>query len=186
MRVCGPSGRVHPEQIPNQLAARKTFLQGNDLQGRPVVLVLAKRHFSGDLSEYIRLLTFTIDAAILKADPQRNPSRRVVAVVDLSSIGIRNLDVPTFKSLFDVIANQYPSHLDSFWLINAPLIFNGLWRIVSPAIHAVVRSKVRFARSRNGVCADLLQHVGKPSLPEVRVAGPCICIAPLFHLVLRH
>ena len=169
-RICsGPGGRVAAQQIPNQLDANKAFISsGCSETGRPIVMVLGKRHFAAkDQEEYLRLLAFSIDAAIMRADAKQNPQRLLHAVVDLSNIGVRNLDATTLRALFDTIAFQYPSHLEAFWFVNAPLIFNGLWRIINPIIHPIVRHKVRFSRVRNGSCSELVSQVGLEALPEV-------------------
>jgi len=159
------SGSVAPSQIPKQLAAEKAFLQPSNSEGKPLVVVLAKNHFADDMLEYLRLLAFTIDGALAAVDLKSNPGRKLYAAVDLQGIGLRNLDAGTLKALFDVIALQYPGHLELFWFVNAPMIFSGLWRVVNPVIHRTVRDKVQFVRLKNGVCSEMLEQVGPDSLP---------------------
>mmetsp|Transcript_18958 Transcript_18958/g.45265 ORF Transcript_18958/g.45265 Transcript_18958/m.45265 type:complete len:312 (-) Transcript_18958:572-1507(-) len=166
VNVC--DGRsVLPSDIPSQLRARKAFLQGCDSLGRPLLVVMGKRHTGKNKSEFLRLLAFCIDKALDIAPLDRNPGRKLSAIVDLTDITWRNLDAVTLKALFDVIAHQYPGRLEVFWFVNAPRIFSGLWHVVKPAVENGVRERVRFVTSRHSYCAELVEAHGRHVLPEV-------------------
>ena len=42
------------------------------------------------------------------------------------------------------LQGQFPERLSQLWFLNAPFIFWGLWRIVSPFIEAATREKIVF------------------------------------------
>ena len=43
-----------------------------------------------------------------------------------------------------MLQGQFPERLSQLWFLNAPFIFWGLWRIVSPFIEAATREKIVF------------------------------------------
>mmetsp|Transcript_31809 Transcript_31809/g.56931 ORF Transcript_31809/g.56931 Transcript_31809/m.56931 type:complete len:422 (-) Transcript_31809:273-1538(-) len=160
-------GRVRPAQITKQLAANKTFLQALDISGRPLVLVRGSRHYGGDLPQFTRLLAFAIDGALAQVDASTNPERRIRAVLDLKGIGLRNLDAATMKELFRVIGHHYPGNLDTFWFLDAPFIFNGLWRAVKQVLPSIVTPRVAFVkRGNDGTCPELMDAFGPEALPK--------------------
>eukprot|EP00873_Tetraselmis_striata_P019015 jgi/Tetstr1/439279/TSEL_027721.t1 len=159
-------GRVTADQVPQQLAAEKTFLTAAGPRGQPLLVVLGKRHFGGNLPQFTRLLAFAIDGAVRSAHHDANSGRRIYAAVDLRGIRMGNLDVPTMRELFEVIGRHYPGNLERFWFLDAPFIFNGLWRVIKPIVPAVVRPRVGFVkRAKDGSCQELLDALGREALP---------------------
>lgn len=75
---------VLQDQIVNELASNKVYLQGNDIQGRSVFVVLAKQQEMGRAEETKRFICYTLDNAIAAADPARNELRQFVCLFDLS------------------------------------------------------------------------------------------------------
>jgi CRAL/TRIO domain len=43
-----------------------------------------------------------------------------------------------------LLQGQFPERLSQLWFLNAPFIFWGLWRIVSPFIEVATREKIVF------------------------------------------
>lgn len=75
---------VLQDQIVNELASNKVYLQGNDIQGRTVFVVLAKQQEMGRADETKRFICYTLDNAIAAADPARNELRQFVCLFDLA------------------------------------------------------------------------------------------------------
>ena len=69
-----------------ELDAQKVFLQGCDDQGRAVVVVLANRHKTRTrcFEETLRLIVYTLDAAVLASDLSKNPDAQLLVLFDLS------------------------------------------------------------------------------------------------------
>ncbi|KAF2311628.1 hypothetical protein GH714_025352 [Hevea brasiliensis] len=40
-----PNSSISPSEVPNEIAQNKMFLQGTDKKGRPITVVLGRRHF---------------------------------------------------------------------------------------------------------------------------------------------
>jgi hypothetical protein len=51
-----------------------------------------------------------------------------------------NMD--TWHLLFNALQSHYPQRVEKLFMVNVPLIFNGLWKVVSPFIKDAVREKV--------------------------------------------
>lgn len=74
------------DQIVNEIASNKVYLQGNDVQGRTVFIVLAKQQEMGRAEETKRFICYTLDNAIAAADPARNHLRQFVCLFDLAGL----------------------------------------------------------------------------------------------------
>lgn len=74
------------DEIANELAARKCFLQGCDIAGHPVLVVWAARHDMGNrsLEETKRFICYCLDNTIAAADLARNPGGQIKCLFDLS------------------------------------------------------------------------------------------------------
>jgi CRAL/TRIO domain len=53
-----------------------------------------------------------------------------------------------------LLQNHYPERLAQLWFLNAPGIFWGLWKMVSPFIDAGTREKISFVKGEAAL-ADL-------------------------------
>lgn len=82
------------EDILHELAAGKAFLQGVDMRGRPVLVVLAARHDMGarDLAETRRFVCYVLDACAAAADAAAAPGgadgRGLLCLFDLSGAAL--------------------------------------------------------------------------------------------------
>jgi CRAL/TRIO domain len=62
-----------------------------------------------------------------------------------------------------VLKGQFPERLSQLWFLNAPFIFWGLWRIVSPFIEVATREKIVFLTG-----AERTARLQEAIPPEVR------------------
>ena len=86
------------DQIPNELASGKVFLQGTDTRGRCVFVVLAKQQEKGRPEETKRCICYTLDNAVAACDPALNELRQFVCLFDLSGQKLYCHDI-TFVAL---------------------------------------------------------------------------------------
>ena len=61
---------------------------------------------------------------------------------------MKNLDVGALQAVFEVLQQHYPERLGELWFLNAPFIFWGLWRVVSPFIQQATKDKIKFLSGR--------------------------------------
>lgn len=62
---------------------------------------------------------------------------------------MKNLDVGALQAVFEVLQQHYPERLGELWFLNAPFIFWGLWRVVSPFIQQATKDKIKFLSGRD-------------------------------------
>lgn len=81
------AGRSHAlqEEIKNELAAQKVFVQGCDNAGRGIILLLAARHSktTRDLDETKRFICYCLEQQCQLHDPQLNPDGKGVGIFDM-------------------------------------------------------------------------------------------------------
>jgi hypothetical protein len=66
-------------------------------------------------------------------------------VLDFTGFTVRDVALtPLAKTFLSVTASHYPERLGHFWVIDAPSVFSGLWRAVSPLIDPKTREKIAF------------------------------------------
>ena len=70
---------------------------------------------------------------------------------------MKNLDVGALQAVFEVLQQHYPERLGELWFLNAPFIFWGLWRVVSPFIQQATKEKIKFLSGRER--ARMLQYI---------------------------
>lgn len=73
------------DRIQNELATKKVFVQGCDIHGRGIILLLVARHSKSmrDLEETKRLICYSLDTSIKFHDLQRNPDGKGIGIFDL-------------------------------------------------------------------------------------------------------
>ncbi|GAB4814590.1 hypothetical protein N2152v2_001636 [Parachlorella kessleri] len=144
----------------------RVFLQGCDKSGHPLVVVKAGRHVlsSQDLPTTKRLICCALDLATTAADPELNPLGRVCCLFDLSGLRARDLDAKALGAIFELLQAHYPERLARLYFVNAPFIFWGVWRLVSPFLQQATRDKIRFISGR-GVQDTLRAAVPDSILP---------------------
>ncbi|GAQ78403.1 hypothetical protein KFL_000120490 [Klebsormidium nitens] len=142
-----PHGYIRDEDIPNELAAEKLYLQGFDKLGRPLSLTMVRKHDAAkrNLEEFQRLLVYGSDKAIARMPPG---VEQFVGLLDLTGIGYKNMDTGALRFLFDFLQGFYPERLGFLIMLNAPSAFGMVWKVVSPFIHQKTRDKLVFCNHK--------------------------------------
>lgn len=90
---------------------------------------------------------------------------------------MRNIDVAALRAIFDLVQHHYPEHLAMMWFLNAPFIFRGAWKGISPFIQPATKAKIEFLSGDHGrtVLQDNISLQVQPRAPHplpchVRVA----------------
>ncbi len=73
------------EEIKNELAAQKVFVQGCDKFGRGIIILLTARHSKStrDLDETKRLICYSLEQQIQLHDAVRNPDGKGIGIFDM-------------------------------------------------------------------------------------------------------
>lgn len=61
---------------------------------------------------------------------------------------MRNMDTKALQAVFEVLQQHFPESLSELWFLNAPFIFWGLWKVVSPFIQPKTKEKIKFLSGR--------------------------------------
>jgi CRAL/TRIO domain len=158
---------ISAESISEELGSEKIFLQGLDHHGCSVLLFLISRHCSGAAPAEAtnRLLTFAIDNACAAADLKLNRERKVCCIFNLAGVKIsRNVDINFLRGVFDLLQTHFPETLSKLYFIDAPLLFLGVWKCVTPFLQPATKSKIVFLSGAAGR-RQLSEAVGPSILP---------------------
>ena len=156
---------VSEESIRSILDANVMFLQGNDGQGYPVLLFLAKNYNAERFlrDELSRCMIYAMDGALMCADKSKNPKKQIKWVFDLESVNRKNINVEFLEAVFSLFQAHYPECLHRLYFVNAPFIFWAIWGCVSSFLSPETREKIEFVSARDSA---LLSRIGPSVLPE--------------------
>ena len=159
--------RLPEGSVSEELSANKVFLQGHDRYGHPVVVIKAAGHDmrTRDLTETNRLIAYTLDNASLAGDLSKDPNGRLCCIIDLLGLAPRNCDYKALLAIFEMLQSQYPERLATLFFIDAPFIFWGVWRIVSPFVPERTRAKLKFISGEAGR-DELRERMERSVLPK--------------------
>ena len=59
---------------------------------------------------------------------------------------------------------HYPERADKVFIVNAPMFFSALWKIISPIMDP--RTKAKLSISSSKVCDELIAYIGAESVPK--------------------
>ncbi|KAL8170716.1 hypothetical protein V2J09_022520 [Rumex salicifolius] len=113
-----------------------------DVNGRPVLIVIASKHFPGMLEPIAdkKLCVFLVEKALSNCPPGQE---QILGIFDLRGFGTDNIDMDFLTFVFEVFYSYYPKRLGQLLFVEAPSIFRKIWRVVRPLLksHAAL---VRF------------------------------------------
>eukprot|EP00183_Erythrolobus_madagascarensis_P006752 CAMPEP_0185843996 /NCGR_PEP_ID=MMETSP1354-20130828/329_1 /TAXON_ID=708628 /ORGANISM="Erythrolobus madagascarensis, Strain CCMP3276" /LENGTH=265 /DNA_ID=CAMNT_0028543599 /DNA_START=36 /DNA_END=833 /DNA_ORIENTATION=+ len=119
---------------------------GRDKLGRPVFY----SHFTGVENrvpeENAHHLIWMLENCF--ADEPDTP-QQYVWVVDFVGFGRQDLNPAIGKKSLQVFSDQYPERLGKALILDSPMVFSGLWRILSAFIDAHTHTKVEFVSMRS-------------------------------------
>lgn len=160
--------------ILDQLADKKAFLQAPPLSSsspsktHPILIIKASQHFT--FSKVQPFAIYCLEAASRICD-MTAPGTKLIAVFDLKDLALKNLDAAGLKSCFVVLKDHFPERIQRIVMLDAPIIFYGLWKIVSRLIDPVSRAKVVFTYDVDDVRKEVGGGGEVVHLPEERYGG---------------
>jgi len=130
--------------------------------------------------EKTMIMVAEITLAVLGAESERacgKPISKISVVVDLSSLGLRQLYIPALSfltTMIQLLEAHYPETSGTIYLINAPPIFTAFWKIVSPVIPPRTMQTIFFLGTEYK--KTLLQYIAAEDLP-VFFFFLCVCVS---------
>lgn len=146
--------REELKRLARKEAAKRVGYLANtrDLLGRPVVVVVAKRHsaLERDLRSSQALCVDVLESAL---ETLRSEGReQCVAVVDLRGTGPGQVDIQFLIWLVNTLRNYYPKRFGQIALVDPPqVIFQAAWDLIRPYLgkHAALVTVVKSAQVRD-------------------------------------
>ena len=191
--------RLGPELFIKEMRARKAYLHAHrDISGRPVLVVIARRHniLERRFKESCSMCTWYMEQLLdrLQTLEPSSPSsedaqvEQALAIVDLSGFTPLQADLEFVCFMIDVIHNYYPRRLARILLVDAPDLFETFWKSVCPLLHhykdssdgrlSLAQAKLCQARDEDyGIIATSNPRVCElagPSRVHNRARGTCV------------
>lgn len=161
--------------ILDQLADKKVFLQAPPpssavapSKSHPLLIINASQHLN--FSDVQPFAIYCLEAASRVCD-MTAPGTKLIAVFDLKDLSLKNLDAAGLRSCFTVLKDHFPERIQRIIMLDAPILFYGLWKIVSPLIDPVSRAKVVFTYDVGDVRKEVCSGGEVGHVPEERYGG---------------
>lgn len=123
--------------------ANKTFAAGMTDNLIPIVYIHVSRHLAK--AQGAETMTrFVIASAESFRCLMSYPNDKIVIVFDLSGFGMKNMDWHSLTTIMQILEAYYPETLSKLYIHNAPWIFQGIWKAISPMLDPAVRAKIDF------------------------------------------
>ncbi|KJE93423.1 hypothetical protein CAOG_04216 [Capsaspora owczarzaki ATCC 30864] len=136
------------------------FSRGRCKNGRPIAVIRVKVHDKNrrDLESLKRFCILQMQAGRRMV---RGTDTFATLVFDMTDFGLINMDFDFVKFLIAAFEKYYPETLGVLLLLNAPFVFWGCWRMISPWLDKNVADKVKFVTT-----AELTQYIDPENILE--------------------
>lgn len=94
---------------------------------------------------------------------------RSITVLDVKGIGIKDVGgevVKFIKAASAFCGQHYPERSGHIYIINVPMWFSGVWKMIKVFLDPVTLSKIHILRGDAKIKAELLLHIDEDQLPQ--------------------
>ncbi|KDN52424.1 CRAL/TRIO domain-containing protein [Tilletiaria anomala UBC 951] len=146
----GDLGNSEIEKFLEQQRSGKTYALGTAVNEQPICYIHVKKHFTSGQpgSSMQKYVIYAMESFRLLMMP---PGDKVILFFDLTGFGLKNMDWNCILYIVKCLEAYFPESLGILYIHNAPWIFTGIWKILSPLLDPVVRSKVAFTKGPDDV-----------------------------------
>ncbi|KAL1113035.1 hypothetical protein V6Z11_D02G164900 [Gossypium hirsutum] len=169
-----PNGFVVESEVPDQLEARKIFLQGLSKTGYPVMIVQACKHYPPkDHLQFKKFVVYLLDKTIASAVKGREiGNEKLIGVLDFQNITYRNVDARGLITGFQFLQAYFPERLAKCYIVHMPRFFVSVWRMVSRFIEKSTLEKIVIV-TNDDEKKIFIEEIGEEALP-VEYGGKAI------------
>ena len=148
------------------LTCGKHYAWNVDYKGRLVIWITSRLHDKNKqtLHENLVGLVFLIEHSRRLMAPG---TENVTLIFDLADAPLASLDIPSIQGDIQVLQNYYPECLGQCFIVDAPWIFYGIYKIVRSFLDPVVAAKIELIKS-----SEIIKFV-HPSMVPKRYVGGC-------------
>lgn len=162
-----PLGFIPDSEIPDELQARKAYLQGLSREGYSVLIIKASNHFpSKDQLQFKKFVVHLLDKTIASSfRGSEIGNEKLIGVIDLKQIAYKNIDARALITGFQFLQAYYPERLAKCFLLNMPWFFVSVWRMVSYFLEKATLEKIVIVSNEIDK-EELIREIGEAALPE--------------------
>ncbi|XAR63684.1 hypothetical protein NMG60_11023710 [Bertholletia excelsa] len=161
-----PSGFITESEVPDELEARKIYLQGLSKDGYPVMVVRGSKHFPAkDQVQFKKFVVHLLDKTIASSFRGREiGNEKLIGILDLQQITYKNIDARGLITGFQFLQSYYPERLAKCYLLNMPWFFVSVWKLVSQFLEQATLKKIMIV-SNEEENREFIREVGEEALP---------------------
>jgi hypothetical protein len=133
------------EKFIDQEQSGKAYALGTALNEQPICYIHVRKHFTSGQpgSSMQSYVIYVMESFRMLMMP---PNDKVTLLFDLTGFGLKNMDWSCILFILKCLEAYFPESLGILYIHNAPWIFSGIWKILSPMLDPVVRAKVKFTK----------------------------------------
>ena len=149
--------------IEKEAATGKTYVApGRDKAGRATIIMRSKHENTNDHDGNVLHLVYQMERAVKACEKEEKWN----IVIDFNGYA-KNTPLKTSKAVLSTMQDHYPERLNKAFLVDAPWLFLGAFKLISPFIDPVTRKKIVFVKgSAEKRAAVLLEHYELDQLEE--------------------
>ncbi|CAK7324098.1 unnamed protein product [Dovyalis caffra] len=163
-----PNGFIPESQIPDELEARKAYLQGLSKDGYPVLIFKGSRHFPcKDHLQCKRFVVYMLDKAIARAiEGQEVGNEKIIVLVDLRQLTYKNFDPRGLVNAVKFLQDYYPERVAKLYMLYMPRFFQSVWKMVCYYLEKGLREKVEIVKNNEKERNEFVKKIGEEVLPK--------------------
>ncbi|KAK9729377.1 hypothetical protein K7432_000342 [Basidiobolus ranarum] len=138
-----------------------THFHGRDPYGRPLCIAYVHHWHpkAQTLLELKQYVIWTVETGRLLLDDDKDG--KVSAIIDTSGFNMSKVDFSAANFLVGCMEAYYPECLGNLYIVDAPWVFSGFWKMISPLLDPVIQSKIIFCKRK-----ELCNHIDPEQLLE--------------------
>ncbi|XP_022776490.1 CRAL-TRIO domain-containing protein YKL091C-like [Durio zibethinus] len=161
-----PNGFIAESEVPDQLEARKVFLQGLSKTGYPVLIVKGCKHYPPkDILQFKKFVVYLLDKTIASSVKGREiGNEKLIGILDFQQITYKNVDARGLITGFQFLQAYFPERLAKCYMLHMPRFFVSVWRMVSRFIEKATLEKIVIVTNEDEK-KSFIEEIGEETVP---------------------
>ncbi|KAI8922826.1 CRAL-TRIO domain-containing protein [Entophlyctis helioformis] len=152
-----------------ELHRNQSYVIGTDSAGHLCLSVTPALHDPriADKKKCRQLVVQRVETALVMASHMDKDA--ICMVYDMRGFGLAHMDFGLVNFITSTFQSHYPERLGKAYVVDAPWVFEGLWRVIRTWLDPVVESKIAFVHSSDmadAIAADQRGQRLGGSLPD--------------------
>ncbi|CAO3607247.1 unnamed protein product [Cunninghamella echinulata] len=134
--------QLDPDYIRPEVETGKMYYNGYDFYGRPSLIMRPRNENSKDGDRQIKHIVFCLERGI-RLMPEGVETVNII--IDFKgAMASQHPSIATSKKFLEILGNHYPERLGTAFVVKSPWFFLTTFKIISPFIDPVTKSKIKF------------------------------------------